>query len=485
MKFKSFLKVSTLLLCVGALGACSTNPATGDRQFTAFMSPAQENTVGAQEHEKIVRQYGLYDNREVQDYVTRIGRKVTADTERPDVQYKFYVIDSPIVNAFALPGGYIYISRGLLALANSEAELAAVLGHEAGHITARHSAERYSHGTVTSLGAGILGAVIGDSGVSQALNLGSNLYLSSYSRSQENQSDTLGIRYLAKTGYDPRGMKWFLQNLQNHSALQSKVAGKPTGPAISYFSTHPATADRVAKTQQEAMAFGANGIVNRDQFLRVIDDISFGDSTEQGFVRSGAFYHPPLAFAFDIAKGYRVNNKPSEVIQSGKSGAAIIFDMKKNAGRHDAMTYMRQVWMKGKSNLKDPQNITINGMRAATASLDGRVNGKAMEIRIVAIEFEPERIARFQIAIPPGTSNSEIASLKSAAYSFRRLSKSEARAIKPPRIEIVAAAPGDSVAKFAQRMAVDELKEEHFRVYNALGPNEEVRAGEVYKLVVN
>jgi len=423
MNFKSLLSGSALMLCAAlTLSACSTNPATG---------------VGAQEHAKIIQQYGLYDNKEAQDYVTRIGRKVTADTERPDVEYKFFVIDSPIVNAFALPGGYIYISRGLLALANSEAELAGVLGHEAGHITARHSAERYSHATVTSLGAGILGAVVGNSGVSQALNLGSNLYLSSYSRGQENQSDTLGIRYLAKAGYDPRGMEWFLTNLKNHAALQASAAGKSSGPAISYFSTHPATADRVAKTQREAAAYGGQGIVNRDKFLRVIDDITFGDGTEKGFVRKGTFYHPPLGFAYKVPSGFKVNNQPSKVVMTNNAGAALLFDMDKNAGRHDAKTYMTQIWMKGGSQLKDVQNVTVNGMRAATARFDGKVNGKAMEVRIVAIEFEPERIARFLVGIPPGTQNAQIEALKSATYSFRRLSKSEQKAVTPPRIEVI------------------------------------------------
>lgn len=486
MKYKSLLKSTALTLCASlALSACSTNPATGDRQFTAFMSPAQENTIGAQEHEKIVRQYGLYDNKEVQDYVTRIGKKVTTNTERPDVNYKFYVIDSSIVNAFALPGGYIYISRGLLALANSEAELAGVLGHEAGHITARHSAERYSHGAVTSLGAGILGAVVGNSGVSQALNVGSNLYLSSYSRGQENQSDTLGIRYLANSGYDTRGMQWFLQNLQNHSALQAQVTGKNKGPAISYFSTHPATSERVAKTQREAAAAGNGGIINRDKFLRVIDDITFGDSEEQGFVRSGVFYHPPLGLAFNVPSGFQLSNSPSKVVMANKAGAAVLFDMDKNAGRHDPMTYMRQVWMKGGKQLREAQNVTVNGMRAATASLDGKVNGKAVELRIIAIEFAPDRIARFQVAIPPGTQNAVISAQRDAAYSFRKISASEKKAVTPPRIEIVAAGAGDTVAKFASRMVVDELKEEHFRVYNALGPNEEVRAGEVYKIIIH
>jgi predicted Zn-dependent protease len=176
--YKSFLP-RALILCTLFFGGCSTNPATGNRQFTALMSPAQEIQIGASEHQKIVKQYGLVDDPKLKAYVEEAGRKVTVDTERPDVEYKFFILDSPIVNAFALPGGYIYISRGLLALANSEAEMASVLGHEAGHITGRHSAERYSRGVVTTLGASILSAAIGSAGASQAIGLGTNLYLSS------------------------------------------------------------------------------------------------------------------------------------------------------------------------------------------------------------------------------------------------------------------------------------------------------------------
>ena len=242
-----------LLMCsaIALLAGCSTNAATGRTQFAGLMSPQQETQVGASEHEKIVKQFGLYKNSKLQSYVTEIGKRVSVNTERADVQYKFFVLDSPIVNAFALPGGYVYISRGLMALSNSEAELAGVLAHEIGHVTARHSAERYSHGVVTSLGAAVIAAAVDSTGVSQALGLGSNLYMSSYSRSQENEADSLGIRYLSKGGYEPKAMSSFLNAMQNQSAVDSKAKGEKSGGA-NYFSTHPATADRVAKTRNES-----------------------------------------------------------------------------------------------------------------------------------------------------------------------------------------------------------------------------------------
>jgi len=207
------------------LAGCTTNPATGEQQFAALMSPQQEVRVGAEEHEKVIKQFGLYNDPALVNYVGEIGRRVTRNTERPDVQYKFFIVDSPIVNAFALPGGYIYVSRGLLALANSEAELAAVLAHETGHIPGRHSAERYSRGVVTSLGAAVLAAAIGNDTASQALGVGSDLFLKSYSRGQENEADSLGMRYLSRAGYDPKAMAAFLANLQEESALQTRISG--------------------------------------------------------------------------------------------------------------------------------------------------------------------------------------------------------------------------------------------------------------------
>jgi predicted Zn-dependent protease len=273
--FKPLFKLFTLASLI-VLDACSVNPATGEKQFAALMTPQQEVSVGATEHDKIIKQYGLVNDSALTAYVNKVGQRVTRETERSDVQYKFFVIDSPVVNAFALPGGYIYVSRGLLALANNEAELAAVLAHETGHITGRHSAERYSTGVVTSLGAGLLSAAIGSSGASKAIGLGSNLYLSSYSRSQESQADSLGLRYMSRGGYDVQAMPSFLYSMQQESVLESRLAGKDTGGA-SYFSTHPATAERVGQTSGELSQYPKGGDLNRSAYQSAISGLVYGD----------------------------------------------------------------------------------------------------------------------------------------------------------------------------------------------------------------
>ncbi len=463
---------------------CSTNPATGDNQFTALMSPQQEVQVGAQEHEKILKQFGVYKNKKLQDYVTNVGNKVVQYTERPDVKYKFFLLDSPVVNAFALPGGYIYMTRGLLALANSEAEMASVLAHETGHITARHSAERYSRGVVTSLGAMILSSAVGSSGVSEALGVGSNLYMSSYSRGQEGQADSLGIRYLSRSGYTPTGMSSFLRNLQADTALQAVVDGKKASNATNYFSTHPATADRVNKTVNEARQYSQEGIVKHAPYLRMIDGMTYGDSAAQGFVRGNDFYHPELGFKFSVPQGYKLKNNPSNIIATSKNGAAIIFDFASNKSRSTAGSFIRNTWMKDKK-ISKIENIKVNGMDAATSSIRGSLNGKTVDIRLIAIRWSESQFARFQIAIPSGLSATHMKELKKSTYSFNKMSKGDKARLKPYRIKLVTSRSSDSVASISSRMAYSDYREQRFRVLNGLGPNDKIVPNRLYKIVKN
>ena len=476
MRFKGFSFVF-VILSLAFLTACSTNPATGEQQFTALMSPQQETKVGASEHQKIIEQYGLYNNAQVNSYVSEVGRKVTQDTERPDVAYKFFVLDSPIVNAFALPGGYIYISRGLLALANNEAELAAVLAHETGHITGRHSAERYSRGVVTSLGAGILSAVLDSQGASQALGVGANLYLSSYSRGQENEADSLGLRYMTRGGYDPAAMSSFLNSLKSQSDLDAQLAGR-SGTGHNYFSTHPATGDRVNDTRAQATQFPSTNVFKRDEYLRTIDGLVYGDSADQGFVRGTKFYHPKIGFMFEMPDGFAVTNQPTQVVGTSQSGSAVIFDMASGSG--DPAAYI-QKWVQGKG-LEGLERITVNGRQAATASFAGQVNGQPMTVRLVAIEYG-NRFARFQIAIPSNANAALLDGLKKTTYSFRTMTDREKQTIKPYKLDVFTAKSGDTVENIASKQPFERANVERFRVLNGLNASDRLVAGRMYKRV--
>lgn len=463
-------------------GGCSTNPATGEQQFTALMPAQQERQIGAQEHQKIVQQYGIYEDQGLQAYLQQVGQRVTQKTERPDVRYSFYLLDTPMVNAFALPGGYIYMTRGLMALANSEAELASVLAHETGHITARHSAERYSRGVVTLLGAAVLSTAIGDSNVSDALGLGTDLYMKSYSRGQENEADMLGTRYLSRAGYDARAMADFLRNMQADGVLEARLQGQDEGGGLAdYMSTHPATQERVTRSVAEAAKYPPGGSVGREDYLRRISGMIYGESAAQGFVRGRTFYHTELGFQFTVPPGFTLMNQPRQVIATSKNGGLIVFDFVANPGGLPAQEFMRRELLKDRPAEVEP--IEINGLRGATTSFTGSAGGQSLVIRLIAVPWGQERIARFQVAYPPSYSSAGIEALRASTYSFRTMSAADKAKIRPHKLVAVTARPGDTVASMGARMPFEDYAVERFRVLNGLRPGEEVVTGRLYKTI--
>ena len=466
------------------LSGCSTNPATGESQFDGLMSRESEASIGAQQHAQIVKEYGgVYNNPSLAAYVNDVGQRVARNTERPEVRYTFTLLDSPVVNAFALPGGYVYVTRGLLAVANDEAELAGVLGHEIGHVTARHQAARYSQGLLTTLGAAVIGAAVGDDGVTRALGLGNNLYMSSYSRDQENQADELGIRYLSRAGYDTFAVSDFLGAMGGYDATESRVEGKAE-KGFSYFSSHPQTGDRVAKASGIAGTY-PKGSAERGQqrYLSAIRGMTYGDSPDQGVVRGREFLHPGLGFAFQVPATYRIVNQPAQVIAAGQSdGAVIVLDMKKNRSGLGIADYMTHDWMKGQRP-GHPETMSINGLPAATDQFAGMLNGRPVTIRVVAIQWSPDEVFRFQMAMPQGAGSATIEGLKRTTYSFRRLSQAERASIRPHTIQLVTAKAGDDVGSLAGRMAVEKGAVERFRALNGLSGNARVESGRQYKII--
>jgi predicted Zn-dependent protease len=480
--FKSLLIGAGLCTLAWSLAGCSVNPATGRQQFDGLMPASQEASIGASEHKKILQQYGgLYNNQAVQNYVDRVGQSLVPHTERRDVRYQFFVLDSPIVNAFALPGGYIYISRGLLAVANSEAELAGVLGHEIGHITGRHQAARYSQGVLTSLGATVLSATLGTPGLNQAIGLGSNLYMSSYSRSQETEADNLGIRYLNRANYDVFAMSDFLMAMSNYLKVEGQATGKGS-PRFSYLSTHPDPAPRAAAAAKEAMKYSNDkGGHNREAYLKMISGLSYGDSYDQGFARDNTFYHPKLGFKFSAPSGYEFLNQPNQVVAAGDDGSAIILDLARNTSGLDPVGFMAQDWLKGRLR-STPESITINGFPAATTAFEGSLNGRPMLVRLIAIQWSPSEMFRFQVAMPQNLSSASVENLKRATYSFQRMTESEKQQIRPQQVRLVTARAGDTLESLAGRMNVDRMKVERFRALNNVTTNL-IEAGRTYKII--
>ncbi len=476
------LQCKTLFFLLAlAAGGCSTNPATGRSQLSGLMSPSQEDVVGAEEHRKIMAAFGT-DSR-MQSYVEAVGRKVSANTERPEVTYKFFVLDTPAVNAFALPGGYIYVTRGLLAQVNDEAELAAVLAHETGHITARHAAVSYSRGLLASLGTAIVATSAGAGSMAQVADFGPDIFTRSYSRAQESEADKLGIRYLARAGYDPTAMARFLQTLAAYDDLQRKLSGG--GKAGSdFFATHPSTADRVVQAQAEAAKYPRTdaAVTGRDEYLKAVDGLVYGDSERQGFARGQTFWHPAMDFTFTVPDGFSIDNQAQQVVAKGPGGAIVIVDSVNVSYAGGQGAYLREKWMKGEK-LEDVQDITIGGLPATEASFPGRVGGRPVTIRIAAVQWDSNTVFRFQIAAPKDASPKLSDGLTRMIDSLRRMTGEEKQSVHPWHVRVVTAAAGDTPSGLAAQMPFAKLREEKFRVLNGLKPGEKLSPGQTYKTV--
>ncbi|MEM9059669.1 MAG: M48 family metalloprotease [Pseudomonadota bacterium] len=500
-----------LVAAFAALAACAqqqsgTAPSTASTGAeraqapqTVQRRPASEQKIGDENHPKIVKKYGgVYENAKLGNYVDGLGRKLAAVSEQPLDKWTFTVLDSPTVNAFALPGGYVYITRGLAALANSEAELAGVVGHEIGHVTAGHSALRQDRNLIATgalLGAQILGAIAGVS--PDILRAGTQLgsvvaggVLASYSRSDELDADALGIRYIARAGYDPYAQADFLESMTASATLDARLAGKSYNPnETDFFASHPATGPRTrqavdtARASGQQMPVGANR--NRDRFLDVIEGLTFGESAAQGFVRGTSFTHPELRFAFSTPDGFRIKNAPSAVTGFGPSNSRFIMDGARNP-QGSLTEYIARNWVPGISKtyptgrVQNLQPREINGLQAASATVPLKINGKSFQALLVAIRMD-DKLYRLTGLAPSGTGL--LPSMDEAAQTFRKLSAREARSLRAARVEVVTVGRRDSVASLARRMNVDRLQEERFRVLNGLKSGETVRAGQRVKII--
>ncbi len=473
-----------LLLALLALAGCSVNPATGESSFTAFMSPAEEQRAGAEEHPKILKEFGgAYGDRAIGTYVDSVGQVLARSSDLPDQRFTFTVLDNGVVNAFALPGGYVYVTRGLLALAGSEAELAGVIAHEIGHVTARHAAQRYSQSIVAELGAALLGAVAGR-GAADIAQLGSALYLTAYSREQEFEADTLGVRYLARAGYDTGAMAGFLGKLQAHSALQARITGRGDQGGLDLMATHPRTADRVAAAARSVVLRpGTTPRVGANDYLGRLDGLIFGGSPSQGFVRGRVFVHTELGFRFDVPAGFQLINGMRQVQASGPEGSAIVFDSAPQRVDTSMTEYLSGVWAPGAA-LNDLEAITINGLEAATAWSRLAGQSGSTDVRLVAIRADARSVYRFLFITPEHATASLSRDLRATTYSFRRLSAGEAAAYKPRRIRVETVDAGETSSIFASRMALEAYRLEWFQTLNGLAPGREPAGGSLVKLVI-
>lgn len=474
-----------LLALLPLVSGCALNPATGERNFTAFMTLEDERRIRDQEHPRILARFGgAYDDPALTAYIAEIGRALAAKSEMPRLDFRFTILNTPVVNAFALPGGYIYLSRGLLALADSEAELAGVLAHEIGHVTARHAARRYSRHVLANFGAELLDLVtIG--GMAEAARAEADAYIQGYTRDQEFEADSLGLRYLRAAGYDPGAVPRFLNKLAAYRALEAKLRGLPDAgdQAVDALASHPRTTERLREViAVELAADGGKPMLGQARYLEHINGLLFSDDPAQGFVRGTSFVHPDLGFRFDVPDGFHLMNGDHRVLARGPEDTLILFDVSKGRFRGPAQKYLVERWAAGMS-LIDVETVSVNGMESATGWNRVDTDHGRRDVRMVAIRFDPDTFYRFMFFTTPEATQPMAEALRQITYSFRRLDADERGRFKPLRLRVVSAAMGDTKASLAARMPFENLRAERFAVLNGLAPDAAISAGDRLKII--
>jgi predicted Zn-dependent protease len=457
---------------------------------------ASERQSGAQAHPQILAEFGgAYDGPGT-DMVQRVGKQVSVASGLATTGEECTVtlLDSQVVNAFAIPGCYTYVTRGLLAIMENEAQLASVLGHEVGHVAAQHSQRRQN----AALGAGLLsvlaGVLTGSGQLAQLAGQVGQVATLKYSRDQEYQSDDLGIRYMSEAGYDPYESADILASLGEQSALEARIRGQDEAAQIPAWSrSHPLSSDRVARANQKAQETG----LSPDQleegtapFMNAIDGMLYGDSPTQGYVDKHRFRHPQLKLAFEVPDGFYLNNSSQAVVgTSGSSQTQIQFSGGRLASGASISNHVDQVFQgllgqsASQAQFTNVQTTTINGMSAATRQARVPVQGGQANVTVVAYQFDANTAYHFIFLSPANADDSRIVS--QTAQSFRKLSNAEAAQLRPKIIDVVTVQRGDTISSLAARMAYDDYKVERFRVLNSLGEGDQLQAGQRMKIVVN
>jgi predicted Zn-dependent protease len=441
------LRHAAVALLLTTAVACATNPATGRRQLS-LVGEGQEIEMGREAAEQVRTMLGLYTDPGLQSYVNNIGQKLAAASERPKLDWSFQVVDDAAVNAFALPGGYIYVTRGLLTHVNSEAELAAVLGHEIGHVTARHSVNQMSKAQLASVGLG-LGMILKPElrSLGQVGELGLGLLLLKHGRDDENESDELGIRYMTRAGYPGTEMPKVLQMLQRVSEAEN------VGRVPNWLSTHPNPADRVTRVSAQLRTVrGDGGSARREPYLRQIDGIAFGPNPREGFFRSNVFYHPDMAFRVEFPRGFRTQNQKQAVGAISPNEDAVVVVSLTGRGSPEAAArefFAQQGVQMGREWRGGPRGLDAVGHEFAAVSGQTPIRGLA-----TFVEHDGRVYQLLGYTTSSGWSRYDNVLADSLA-SFERLTDRRLLGVQPLRLKIVPASPLTSADDLARRAPVD------------------------------
>ena len=488
-----------LVLCVTAalLAGCATvtNPVTG-QQERSVMSVASEIAQGKKAHAQVLEEYGVYADPALQAYVNGIGQRLASLSERSELDWHFTVLDSPEINAFALPGGYIYLTRGIMAYMDSEADLAGVIGHEIGHVTARHGAQRATRQQTAGLGvlaATLLGAALEGAGVPGAGQLAGQVsqsvaagYIASYGREQELQADRLGAEYLSRSHYDPRNMVDVINVLKNQERFaddSARAEGRTPQPHANWLASHPSNDKRLEDITQIAGSYeGTYSDEGRARYLRAIDGMVFGESREQGLSRGQNFYHEPLGIALTAPTGWKIQNSSDAITlvnADGTAGLVVKLVPAKAGSTHDEIV----------RNLLKPtsgrvERLRLNGL-SATHFEGTRANQQGqtqpLEVTIVSGPGEKNYLLGYA-AKDAQTLQRAHRQMREAEGSFRALTAADRAAARPWVVKTVPY-PSGGFAPLVRRSPLTQAPEQQLRLINGVYAGGEPKVGQLVKVV--
>lgn len=485
-----FTSRGALLVAAGlTLSACQSSvDQINEQAFRPSENPVTVDTVSRNDrmaelaraqHPRILATYGgEYSDPKLERMVAKVVGSLTLETDNPTQTYRITILNSPNVNAFALPGGYLYVTRGLLALANDSAELAAVIAHEMGHVTADHGIARQRKEAEEGLATRVVSDVLSENANAKAALVRGKLRLAQFSRNQELEADAIGIRTSGRAGYDPYAASRFLQSMSAYTDFRS-VSGA-TDPSLDFLASHPNAPQRIELALRHARSFGVPqaALRDRDSFLEGVDGLLFGDAPDEGYVRGNTFMHPRLGVSFSVPEGFVIDNSATAVTATGPGETAIRFDGVELNPRTPLTDYVRSGWVAG----LDPASVRavdINGTEAAVAS--ARAEGWQFDIVVIRAGGQVYRL----LTAAPAAAKGLEALARSVSGSFRMLSASEKAALKPLRIKVVTVKPGQTVASLSASMVGVDKKLDLFRVINALGPGATVSAGDKVKIITD
>ncbi|MFC7537408.1 M48 family metalloprotease [Sphingomonas sp. GCM10030256] len=479
----------TILLATAA--AVAITPGVLSAQASNRGLPARYVQDAQKEHPALVAEFGGAETGARGAYIDSIGRRIAGQSGVNPQAYRFTALNSAVENAFAVPGGYIYITRQLMGIMGDEAELAFVLGHEVGHVAANHAQAR-QRATQTSAIGGILGAILGSvvgggfgNLIGQALQTGSQLRTLSFTRAQEYDADRLGISYLTRTGYDPSASATMLASLARSQALEARVQGRDSRSTPEWASTHPLSENRTRQAAAEAQRTGraGQGLRNRDQFLNQLDGIVVDDDPAQGVIEGRNFTHPDLRLQFTVPTGYLMQNGTRAVSIEGAAGKAQFSTRQFNGDLDQYVGGVLQDLTGGRTQIQlvDQRRTTINGIPTSYIVGRAQTSSGVVDVSVFAYQFDRDSAFHFATLTRGGTG---VGPFGSMVNSLRRITAQEAAAIRPRVIDVVTVRQGDTVQSLASRMAYSSFQAERFLSLNGLPVNARLAPGQRVKLVV-